>query len=419
MIESLKRIDSQKFEKAVAPNDYTITESTAKVTSIVIRAPTNDRTKVKSSIEKKLRSSGVKFIQKTSGGSVGTTEILFEYHSVRITYKPVSGGMSETTLNSTITELCPAIAFMSGKKSFKTVNDFYSFIKSSSNSSVYLNDLDATAGQKFITSMPTSSKFEEKMENAMAVLKFLHDVNDVSPITAVYWGYRSKPKGVPATHKGDLFLKFSNGNYVGVSLKAGGENTAEPQLNTYVNKLFDDFDRETEKEQLIKNVYNQIHSKIGLDENWQDKSKKADSIKTITAYKRKYPTKYEALYDEMLEIIRGAIISTVNSNMKDTIAYIEKQVIKKEQEVPLLVVKAYSKSYKMVTDEDALGKFLPRVTSIKAYPSATSKQNWHIDLFSSRTEKLTMNMTVRSNKTEPENKVAQGFNLAIKFNGIS
>jgi hypothetical protein len=28
-------------------------------------------------------------------------------------------------------------------------------------------------------------------------------------------------------------------------------------------------------------------------------------------------------------------------------------------------------------------------------------------------------MSIRSNKTEPENKIAQGFNLAIKFNGIA
>jgi hypothetical protein len=105
--------------------------------------------------------------------------------------------------------------------------------------------------------------------------------------------------------------------------------------------------------------------------------------------------------------------------MNATISYIEKQILKKDNDVPLLVVKAYGTNYKFVTDEDSIGTFLPKITSIVAYPSTTSKQNWHIDLIAGKKSKITMNMSVRSNKTEPENKVAQGFNLSIKFNGVS
>ena len=71
-----------------------------------------------------------------------------------------------------------------------------------------------------------------------------------------------------------------------------------------------------------------------------------------------------------------------------------------------------------MTDEDALGTFIPLIKSVRAYASDTSKQTWHIDLIGAN-KTITMNMTVRSNKTEPDNKVAQGYNLAIKFNGIT
>ena len=161
-----------------------------------------------------------------------------------------------------------------------------------------------------------------------------------------------------------------------------------------------------------------IHSQLGLSPDWADRANKSKSIDIIEKYKKKSPLKYEALYDQMLENIRNSIVANVNKDMKSTIEYIKKQVLKKDESVPLIVVKAFGTNYKFVTDEDALDTFIPEIRSIKAYPSTSSKQNWHIDLIGKK-KIITMNMTVRSNKTEPDNKVAQGYNLAIKFNGIT
>ena len=146
------------------------------------------------------------------------------------------------------------------------------------------------------------------------------------------------------------------------------------------------------------------------------KSQKSKSIDTIEAAKEKDSANYEKKYDEMLDTIRDAIISAVNKDRQSTIDYIVKQVLKKDENVPLVVVKAVGTKYKMVTDEDALDAHLPTVTSVKAYKSDSSKQNWFIDLVGNDT--ITMNMSVRSNKPVPDNKIAQGYNLAIKFNGI-
>lgn len=408
-----------KIEKIISPHTMSILKKTGTTTTVVIRAPAADRKSVKADVEKKLAAAGVSFKSVRAGGSTGATDIT-DSPKIRITYKPESGGMSETTLNSTITELAPALAFMANKK-FSDVDKFYKFVKSTIGNKnkygVYVKT-DEEAGIDFINSMPSSSKFNEKFENAIAILNYLHDEHKKSPIEQVWWGYRAKPPGIDASHKGDLFIKYTTGEMIGVSLKAGGEKTAEPQLNTYVNKLFDDFDRSTEKETLKKEVYEKIHSTIGLPNNWENTSQKSAAIDLIQNYKSKYPKKYEEKYDEMLEIIRNAIIKNVNKNMNDTIAYIRKQVIKKDDNVPLVVVKAFNKTYKFVTDEDALETFLPKVKRIKAYASDSSKQNWHIDLIASSRETITMNMTVRTNKTEPNNKIAQGFNLAIKFNGL-
>lgn len=423
MISALKnKRERDKFEKTISPYKYAVDDTTSKTTTIVIRSAANDRKRVKTDVESKFKRANFIVNQSRAGGSTGSTDIVFDEHTVKILYKPASGGMSETTLNSTITELCPSLAFMNGfrsdgQKKVKDANALYDVVKVAKPGGVYLNANDTKAGQQFIEAMPGSSKFREKMENALGILKFLTEKNKESSISQLYWGYRAKPQGVPTTHKGDIFIKFQTGKMLGVSLKAGGEKTAEPQLNTYVNKMFEDYGNDKAKQALIKEVYTKIHSTIGLPENWQDRSRRTQSIELIIKYKKKYPKKYEDLYDQMLEIIRNRIIQNVNASMPATIDYIKKQILKKDESVPLVVVKAYGTNYKFVTDEDALEDFIPEIKKIKAYPSDTSKQNWHIDLVGGK-KTITMNMTVRSNKTDPDNKVAQGYNLAIKFNGI-
>lgn len=419
----ISRITSREEEvlkKAISPYVYTIKEQSTKTATVIVRAPSADRGSVKQDLEKKLTSKKIFFAQDRSGGSVGSTVIPYSDTSVKILYKPLSGGMSETTLNSTITELAPALAFMA-KKKFTDVHKFHQFlmetIPQGNKYGCYLNPQDRSAGHKFIQDMPTSSKFEEKMDNAIAVLGYLYELNSKSEIKQVYFAYRAKPQNINVNHKGDLFVQFKNGKWLGVSLKAGGERTAEPQLNTYVNKLFDDYDRLRDKSVLINNVQNEIHSKLGLTPDWADRANKKNSIETIIRYKELNPKKYEELYDQMLEMCRTAVIDAVNKNIKDTKDYITKQILKKDESVPLVVVKAFGRQYKMVTDEDKLETFLPRADKITASKSTGSKQEWFIDL-TNKKEKLRMKMTIRTNQPEPNNKIAQGFNLAIKFNGL-
>ena len=193
-----------------------IKESTSKTTTVIIRVPNNDRTITKDKLETKLRKSGYMITSKRGGGSIGTTIVSFPKHNIDITYKSLSGGMSETTLNSTITELSPTIAFMKKKKySVNDVEKYYSFLKENAKlPGVYVNQTDMKSGEEFIKSFKTSSKFKEKMENAIQVTNFLYSKNAEKPISKVFWGYRAKPMGpggitIPGNHKGDIFLKFN------------------------------------------------------------------------------------------------------------------------------------------------------------------------------------------------------------------
>jgi len=417
-IKGVKPSAQEAFDLAISPIQYSVVKETSVLSTLVVRAPSADRQKVKLDLETKLRRARINFTKSLQGGSVGSTEFKLDNKKIRIIYKPTSGGMSETTLNSTITELVPAIAFMNGKKQFSTVDQLYDFILNAKSGGVYVNPNDEKAGKTFIDQMPDSSKFKDKMQNAMAILKYLWDLHKKMPIKQVYWGYRSKPNNINPSHKGDLFVHFTNNKWLGVSLKAGGEKTKEPQLNTYVNKLYDDYGRSNDKLKLIQKVYNEIHKKLGFKPGWDSRESKPSSIAKLEALKKTDIKRYEDYYDMMLEIIRDDVINTVNKSMKDTIEYIKKQILKKDVNVPLVVVKAAGTSYSFVTDEDSIETFIPQISSIKAYKSGSSKQNWHIDLMS-KNSKITMNMSIRSNQPMPNNKLAQGFNLAVKFNGIS
>ena len=120
------------FDTVISPYTYTVAKETSMLITLVVRAPKDDRSAVKQNLESKLKSAKISFSTSRQGGSIGSTELRLDSKNIRITYKPISGGMSETTLNSTITELAPIIAFMNGKKFFSSVDEFYEFLMSAS-----------------------------------------------------------------------------------------------------------------------------------------------------------------------------------------------------------------------------------------------------------------------------------------------
>jgi len=408
-------------------------KSSSRRTVITVKSANRDDDR--DEILRRLKQSGITASIGSSTSSVDPVDGVHDGNNFRIEVKPLSGGMQETTLNSSITELFPCIAFENNYRP-KSVESFMEFLMSIDVKKLKcVHSSDIEAANETINKAESSSKYQVKMNNAIAITQYLYDTSKSKPIDSVYWGYRSssKPKGVPGNHPGDVFIKFggrSNIQFLGVSLKAGGKKTKEPQLNTYVRPVWRFFNKENDLQKLRQTAYSQVYSKIkGIPsiENFdggrtgRHKDKKMTE-KALVDYNRVNNRGYEKDYDTMLEIMRVGIINLFNKNVEKSKEYIKSEVLRDAPEVPTVVIKASDTDYEEITDRDELGVFLPQVTFVRALKNtkSKSKQDWLIEL-NSREEKIEMKMSIRSNKSGNAGQKKLGqypTGLSVKYNGI-
>ena len=394
----------------------------SKTTVFVARS--NDRLTDRDEIARNLLQAGLNAqVREKSGQSVDPVHIDSGFDSkIIILVKPLSGGIGETTLNSSITELFPAIAWETRYNPTGNIDDFYDhLLKQDPKKLKSVNPKDLKAAIDTIQKASESSKFNEKMLNAVGVLKYIKDEESSKSIKMVHWGYRAKPKGVPKNHPGDIFLEFNDGTILGVSLKAGGKKTKEPKLNTYVNPIFNSFGQSKKVKSLRENLWDRVYSEIeGIpSKKAYDGSGRRQTSKALVDLFKKDSKRYERLYDESLDICRKAVIDLFNQNRDKTLDYIRSEILRDAPEVPTKVIKAVKNEYEEITADDELGVFLPLVRFIRAYPSTTSKQNWFIDL-KSKDSTVTMEMSIRTNKAgnAGSKKLGQFFNLSVKYNSL-
>lgn len=359
--------------------------------------------------------------KKTSLSSEDITETTIDGTTVRIVYKPMSGGMTETTLNSTITELVPCLAFLNGITE-TNIDKLYEKIigLSSKLQPPYVTQNDLKAGLDFIEQMPESSLYSVKMTNAMAIRKYLKDTNNNKKIDTVYWTYRAKPVGVPANSPADIVIFFNDGSLLGVSLKAGGESTKEPLLNTYVKPIYEFFDRGNTKsiklrKKLLKEVYNEIDITAS---NYDEGAERNKTLNVLEQFERDNLKKYEELYDKGLYCIREELSDLMVQDYHKFSDWCRAQILK-QSDVPVTIIKAVNDTYREVKDGNRLNAYLSKGTSVKVEISTTSKQNFSFCLYQGSKKIATMNMAVRSNKVGVQHKLGQFFNLAVKYNGLN
>ena len=348
------------------------------------------------------------------------------------TIKYLSGG-EQTTINSTITELFPALAFNTGSD-IKTADQMQEFISKIDLSSQYnnaarksfVNDSNIESAKEYITKMglirPTTK--QTKLENAVGILNWIEQYNKDRSIEKVVWGYREKPQGVPDNHAGDIFLVFKDKKILpkvlGISLKAGTKSSKEPKLNSYVGT--------TLRKSMWKKAYPRGLKDL-TEKLWKDvyskvpnlpKNVTKDNYLTITP-NRQVPNKilqekildlfkrdklmFEALYVRMNTICRNKLVSMINGNLNATKEWIEEEfrLEKKNVDVPMILVKAIG-SKAEASSSDPLADFLPAVTSAKAYLKSGSVQEWFIDLRGDNGKKMTLTMTIRSDSEYREAK---------------
>jgi hypothetical protein len=412
------------------PNDildgfeFTQTDKSEK-SRVQIRVSSEDRDTDRDEILRRLKNAGISAnLFSTITTSVDPIDGTFDGRNFRISVKPKAGGMGESTLNSSITELFPCIAFEK-KLNPKNVEDFMEKLMAVNLSScTCIIKSDMEAAEKTVNGAEGSSKYKVKMDAALGILKFINDSHNAKPIKNVYWGYRGKPKGVPGNHPGDMFIEYTDGAMLGVSLKAGGKKTSEPQLNTYHKTIFvntkggPSFNDKNGLDALRTLIYTQVYSKIkgmppitNFDGGKNGRHKdKANTIMAINSLSKRDQEKY---YNEYLELARQGVIDRLNKNSMQSLMWIKNAILREAPDVPTMVVKATGgEEYEEVTDRDAVGVFLPQVKFIKAYAGRT-KQNFVLEL-SSADESVKLGMTIRSSSG---GKLKQ-WSLKVTYNGL-
>lgn len=359
-------------------------------------------------------------VKKTSLSSEDITETEIGGNTIRIVYKPMSGGMTETTLNSTITELVPCLTFLNNITETNVDKLYKAIVKlPNAQQKCYVTASDAKAGLDFIEQMPESSLYSAKMSNAIAIRKFLFDTDRKKKIKMVYWTYRAKPAGVPANSPADIVIFFNDGTMLGVSLKAGGESTKEPLLNTYVKPIYEYFDTgNTLSQKLRRKLYDDVYSKVGINsKNYDEPTERQKTLDKLEKIERDNQATYDKMYDKGLEIIRKDLMKTMTKDYKKFVAYCRKQILK-QSDVPTIIIKAVNDTYKEIKDSNRLNVLLTEANKVTAEASTSSKQNFIFCLYNGNKKVGVMNMSVRSNQVGVKHKLGQFFNLAVKYNGL-
>jgi hypothetical protein len=357
-------------------------------------------------------------------------------------------GGQQTTVNSTITELFPALCFNNGFKprSPQALEDYIRNIdlKTLKSRKTFVTESNLKAGKEFINLMDKirPNMREEKIENAYAILQYLYDMHKERPIEKVMWGYREKPQGIPGNHAGDVFVFFKDKakkpKSIGVSLKAGSESSSEPKLNSYVKTTLTKSmwlkSAPRAVPELKKELWRDVYSKIpGLPKSVNVDNyftsvgtKDATKVNPILIEKmidffEANPKKFDELYGIMNKLCREKLCSVINKDLKATKEWINQEfrLEKKDVEVPLILVKAIRSKYKVAGDP--LVDILPKAIKAKAYLNKQSVQEWFIDL-STKTQTVTLLMTIRSDsefrRAKPKGKLGSFVGLKLLYRGI-
>lgn len=390
---------------------------------VQIRVSSTDRDNDRDEILNRLKKAGITAELTNTGSSVDPITGEFDGRKFRINVKPESGGMGETTLNSSITELFPCIAYEK-KINPSNAEDFMKkLMKVNLSSLKCIGSGDIDAAKETINKAESSSKFQDKMSNAIGILKYIKDQNKAKSISSVHWGYRTKPAGVPGNHPGDMFIKYADGKILGVSLKAGGKKTSEPQLNTYHRTVFvnsrggPSFNDSKGQEALRSKIYNEVYSKIkGIpplaNYDGGKGGRHKDKQVTINAINKLSKKEQDVLYNQYLELVRQGLIARLNKKKSDSMNFIKDAILREAPDVPTVVIKAVGSDYSEVTDRNEVGVFLPQVKFISAKTGST-KQDWVIVL-KSGSETVNLGMTCRSSSG---GKLKQ-FSLKVTYTGI-
>jgi len=332
------------------------------------------------------------------------------------------------TDNASITELFPCLAF-NGKYRPSNIEDFKKFLYKlgqlkSISKKTFVKDSNRKAGFDLINKLSSMEQrfVKTKIENAIGITNYLYELNNDKKIKNVMWGYREKPRGVPANHAGDIFVFFQNGEIIGISLKAGTSKSTEPLLNSYVKTQLGKINKLDALKPMEDELWDAVYSKIPSIETVASKDNYASGNQKVTANIRDLYLKFHIqnetqsneLYAKMVLIQRQHFCKTLNTlkikEFKDWI--FENFNLQKPQKVPLILVKAVGTVAEQKGDD--LASLLPLVTRFHAYLNKDSVQEWFIDI-DTPDEQKKLKMTIRSDAGVREGKKLSTLGRLAKF----
>ncbi|MBI33562.1 MAG: hypothetical protein CMD98_06820 [Gammaproteobacteria bacterium] len=348
---------------------------------------------------------------------------------------------ADTTQNASVTELFPALAF-NHKFHPTSVEDFKKFLYKTNlkgvNAKKSFQVKDASSAALVIERLPLMKETfsKTKIENAIGITNYLYDLHDEKPISKVVWGYRAKPKGIPKSHAGDIFVLFTDKSWLGISLKAGAKKSREPLYNTYVGTQYDK--RGWSKDKLAKALWTQVYKKIpgvttvgedGIKPTAKEFYKNTKQRKKIVGH---YVDMFEAdqsaadeLYHKQVKVCITQLCKEVNKmSNADFIDWLgsDFNLEKKGEKVPLILVKAVGKTADRKGDD--LAPVYKTITGHIAYRNKKSVQEWLIDVFLPE-GKLTLTMVCRSDSgvrrekgTSGQGRLGQFLQLKVLYTGV-
>jgi hypothetical protein len=192
--------------------------------------------------------------------SYPVTEFMMDGLMIRVIFKPL-GGQQATTLNSTITELIPILlwkANYTGGPDSKTMLE--ACRKLDLSTVTWSTRADKEAAEKYLDIFEDSSLYEEKMQNAFGIFRWIQSQKPKNLI----WSYRVKPVipgGLVPDKRADIVVEDEDG-YYGISLKAKTSGSAKirKMSTTFfeVLRFFDNKYTEEAKTHAWNNVFSSM-----------------------------------------------------------------------------------------------------------------------------------------------------------------
>ena len=372
-------------------------------------------------------------ISGTSKSSMDFTRIKRGSTEVDLVYKGGSkGGMNVTTLNASITELFPAVAFELGLSKNVSKANFWQKIYTEGvklkTGGVYKNNTALKAGKEVIlTAKEKSDMFDAKLENGYDLFKYIMSNYERKKIDKIVWGYRNntKPAGVKPNHKGDIFLVFDDGKKIGLSIKATSGGQSPPQFNSYVRAIYNSksFNKLPEFDKLKKVSYDNFYKNIIVGIPPFSDYGKPQMTAVVGKFEKGAGKKndlYDKTYDAQLAWLKQTVMDLLKNNPEKTKHWLLKEVCAEQEDVPLVVLHATKTGVHIIDDEEEI-KMCVQV-SLKGkqgvgVESGTGKQDFFV-ILKCKGKPTKLAFSIRTNKSGIAHKLGQYINLAVKFNGI-